>query len=208
MNNNSLYEKLPVSFYERPDVVLIARELLGNYLCTNIDGNFTAGKIVETEAYNGRNDKACHAFKKRTQRTEVMYGRGGTAYIYLCYGVHHLFNVVTNREGLADAVLIRAVEPVAGISIMEERRGSVRPHRLTAGPVTLSQALGIHKKFTATDLTGDQIWLARGKEVSFELETDVRIGIDYAEEDAFLPWRFYINGNSFVSVKKRKSPAG
>ena len=115
---NSEYVKIPKSFYQREDVVKIAQELLGKYIFTQVDGKVTAGMIVETEAYNGRNDKACHAFLKRTKRTEVMYQPGGLAYIYLCYGIHHLFNIVTNRSGLADAVLIRAVEPAFGLQTM------------------------------------------------------------------------------------------
>lgn len=205
----SSYEKLPISFYTGPDVVAIARSLLGKYLFTNIDGNITAGKIVESEAYNGRNDKACHAFLKRTKRTEIMYQEGGSAYIYLCYGIHHLFNVVTNLEGMADAILIRALEPTEGIDAMKKRRNRTSLQTLSSGPGTLSQAMGIHFRDSGVDLTGDKIWIARrlGENPSLEIESDVRIGIDYAEEDAFLPWRFYIRGNPFVSVKKKKTPA-
>lgn len=202
----STYEKLPGSFYISPDVVEIARALLGKYLVTNIDGIITAGKIVETEAYNGRCDRACHAFQRKTGRTRVMYGVGGRAYVYLCYGIHHLFNVVTNQEGMADAVLVRAVEPVAGLEEMQVRRGAtIRHAKLTAGPGTLSQALGIHRHHTGTDLTGDLIWIARNTNEGGELniETDTRIGVAYAGEDALLPWRFFIRGNPFVSVKKK-----
>lgn len=198
------YEKLPQSFYLRPDVVMIARELLGKYLFTNIGGNLTAGKIVETEAYNGRNDRACHAFLKRTKRTRVMYEGGGRAYIYLCYGIHHLFNIVTNEEQMADAVLIRAVEPILGQEVMQLRRGEkVKFQKLTAGPGTLSQALGIHKDYTGADLTADTIWLAQGHGEDFEIATDRRVGVDYAGQDALLPWRFMIKDHPFISVKKR-----
>ncbi|WP_421877718.1 DNA-3-methyladenine glycosylase [Marinoscillum sp.] len=203
MYDLSSYEKLPHSFYERDDVVQIAQDLLGKYLITNIDGIITAAKIVETEAYNGRCDKACHTFLKRTRRTEVMYGPGGTAYVYLCYGIHHLFNVVTNQEGQADAVLIRGVEPVINVDIMQERRGSKIPRKkISSGPGMLSQAMGISTALNGISLNGDQIWLASVSDSEpFEMATDVRIGVDYAEEDALLPWRFYVKDNPFVSVK-------
>jgi len=200
----SVYEKLPLAFYTNPNVVEVAKQLLGKYLITNIDGNMTAGKIVETEAYNGRNDKACHAYHKRTPRTEVMYKKGGKAYVYLCYGIHHLFNIVTNEEGLADAVLVRAVEPMMGVEIMQERRGpKVKYKKLSAGPGTLSQALGIHHQYNETSLIEDTIWIVDGNEHSFEIEADRRVGVDYAGEDALRPWRFFIKGNDFVSVPKR-----
>lgn len=200
------YAKLPRAFYVDPDVVKIAQKLLGKVVFTHIDGIFTAGRIVETEAYCGRNDRACHAFARRTARTEVMYGPGGQAYVYLCYGIHHLFNIVTNEAGLADAVLVRAVEPLIGLEEMQQRRGCVVPARLTKGPGTLSQALGIHTRHTGTDLLGDSIWIAEELHAKpFEMETDVRIGVDYAGEDALLPWRFLIKDSPWVSVKK-KSP--
>lgn len=200
------YEKLPLAFYNRGEVVQIAKDLLGKYLFTQVDGVITAGKIVETEAYNGRTDKACHAYHKRTNRNEIMYAQGGHAYVYLCYGIHHLFNVVTNKEGSADAVLIRALEPVMGVEEMKLRRGNVPFNKLTAGPGTLSQALGIKVALqNKASLVGSEVWLAerRSEEVG-EIETDVRIGVDYAEEDTLLPWRFYIKHNKFVSRKKKK----
>lgn len=198
--NNKPYVKLPLSFYLRADVVKIARELLGKYLFTCFDGKLTAGKIVETEAYCGRNDRACHAYLRRTERTEVMYQPGGRAYIYLCYGIHHLFNIVTNREGLADAVLVRAIEPVIGVEEMKVRRGKETLRRLTSGPGILSQALAIHRDFTGTDLLGAQIWIAeKAGDESVEIRSDVRIGVDYAGEDALLPWRFYVKDNVWVS---------
>lgn len=198
--NTSAYEKLERSFYERGDVTLIAKELLGKYLFTRQNGIAVAGKIVETEAYCGRGDKACHANNKRTPRTEVMYGDGGFSYIYLCYGIHHLFNVVTNRRGLADAVLIRALEPAIGLDLMVTRRKGKR--NLCSGPGILSEAMGLKKEWTGFDLLGDQVWIAKGAEESFEVEEDVRIGVDYAEEDALRPWRYLIKGNKHVSKKK------
>lgn len=200
------YVKLPRCFYIGPDVVKIARDLLGKYIFTNINGNVTAGKIVETEAYNGRTDKACHAFMKRTKRTEVMYDQGGQAYIYLCYGIHHLFNIVSNEQGMADAVLIRGIEPVIGVEHMFERRSIQMKQQLTSGPGKLSQALGIHTAYSGEDLVfSDRIWLAERQnkmDRAIEIESDVRIGVDYAQEDALLPWRFFIKGNRYVSVKK------
>lgn len=206
MDDLSSYEKLPQSFYTRDDVVQIARDLLGKYLFTNIDGNITGAKIVETEAYNGRMDKACHAFNKRTPRTETMYLEGGKAYVYLCYGIHHLFNVVTNELDMADAVLIRGVEPVYHTSLMHERRGKNIPFKkLSAGPGTLSQAMGITTDLDRFDLTGDVIWIAgRGEPTPTDIITDVRVGVDYAGEDALLPWRFYIENSEFVSVRRKK----
>lgn len=199
-NNITKYEKLPLSFYRRDDVISIAKELLGKVLFSNIDGVVTAGKIVETEAYCGRGDKACHANGKRTPRTEVMYREGGVAYIYLCYGIHHLINVVTNVKGMADAVLIRALEPVLGLEVMQERRKHAK--RLTSGPGTLSQALGIKTSMTGTSLLGEDLWIAHpDKEEGFRILSGKRIGVEYAGEDALLPWRFVIKENKFISQK-------
>ncbi|WP_420575868.1 DNA-3-methyladenine glycosylase [Ekhidna sp.] len=203
--NTSVYEKLPRSFYLREDVVEVAKDLLGKVLITNVSGIITAGKIVETEAYCGRGDKACHANGKRTPRTEVMYGQGGHAYVYLCYGIHHLVNVVTNKEGRADAVLIRALEPVYGIDAMKERRKHTKA-KLAFGPGTLSQAMGINVKMTGTDLLSDQIWIGSDdKEENFEILAGTRIGVEYADEDALKPWRFVIAGNKFVSKDIKKA---
>src|SRR5690554_1482401 len=131
-----MHKKLPRSFFERDDVVGITRELIGKVLCTQIDGQLTSGIIVEAEAYNGREDRACHAYPNiRTERTSIIYEAPGFAYVYLCYGIHHLFNIVTNKEGLADAILVRGVEPLDGIDIMLERRGKEKLHpTLTNGP--------------------------------------------------------------------------
>ncbi|MEM6736530.1 MAG: DNA-3-methyladenine glycosylase [Bacteroidota bacterium] len=199
--NTSLYEKLDRSFYLNDDVVQVAKNLLGKVLVSNIDGVLTAGKIVETEAYCGRGDKACHANGKKTPRTEVMYQAGGVAYVYLCYGIHHLINIVTNIEGQADAVLIRALEPLEGLEMMRERRSYTKA-KLASGPGTLTQAMGINVKMTGTDLLGDQIWIAHQKEEeTIEILSDTRIGVAYAEEDALRPWRFVIKGNDLVSKR-------
>lgn len=198
--------KLKKSFYTRPDVVQVAQDLLGKHLYTWQDGILTGGTIVETEAYSGVGDKACHAhMNRRTQRTEIMYHEGGVAYVYLVYGIYNLFNIITNVEGQADAVLVRAIEPLEGIEEMLLRRNmaSVRPN-LTAGPGVLSIALGIDRKHYGEDLTGNTIWVEdQGTEVPAEgIAIGPRIGVDYAGEDALLPWRFWLKGNKWVSRKK------
>lgn len=184
---------LPKSFYENPDVVEVAKSLLGKVLCTSFDGVLTSGIIKETEAYCGRDDRACHANNGlRTDRTETMYGPPGHAYIYLCYGIHHLFNVVTNREGLADAVLIRGIEPLEGIDQIKERRGNIDQKNLTNGPGKLSMALHIHTEMSGISLFEPPIWIEdRGIKV-FEKDINAtpRVGVDYAGEDAKREWRF------------------
>lgn len=198
--------KLPKAFYTRPDVVQISRELLGKFLYTNIDGILTGGMIVETEAYSGRNDKACHAhLERRTKRTEIMYAEGGHAYVYLIYGIYSLFNIVTNVEGLADAVLIRAIEPTDGLREMQLRRNlAAIQHNLTGGPGLLTMALGIKTKHYGEDLTGNLIWLEdRGIVIpENEIIASPRVGIAYAEEHVHLPWRFRIKGNKWTSKAK------
>lgn len=195
--------KLPRSFYGRKDVVQISRELIGKVLCTYFDGNLTAGLIVETEAYNGRTDRACHAYPDvRTARTETIYGPPGHAYVYLCYGIHHLFNIVTNEEGLADAILIRGIKPLDGIDKMTQRRGREKADPvLTNGPGKLSQALGITTDENEVDLLGNRIWVEdRGIMVSeSKIAASPRIGVDYAGEDAKLPWRFTLRGSKWIS---------
>lgn len=154
--------KLPKSFYQRENVVQIAKELLGKSLHSRISGLHTAGIITEVEAYSGISDKACHANNGiRTPRTEVMYAEGGCAYVYLCYGIHHLFNVVTNVKNRADAVLIRAIQPIEGIDVMLERRGKAKLDKsLTSGPGTLTQALAIRtKSHTGISLSGHETWI-------------------------------------------------
>ena len=194
--------KLDLGFLEDSDVVAIARKLIGTALVTNIDQKFTKGMIVETEAYCGASDRACHAFpNKRTTRTETMFGPPGYAYIYLCYGMHHLFNIVTNKSGSADAVLIRAIEPLEGENIMLERRGSKKvDKKLTGGPARLTVAQGINTRHNGTKLDGDLIWLEEYKLFkSNEIASSARIGVDYAGEDAKLPWRFTLKENKYLS---------
>ncbi len=198
--------KLEKDFYTRDNVVQIAQELLGKHLYTNQDGIMTGGIIVETEAYSGTNDKACHAhLNRRTQRTEIMYHTGGVAYVYLVYGMYNLFNIVTNVEGRADAVLVRAIEPTIGIEEMLLRRNMAAPKpNLTAGPGVMSMALGIDRKHYGTSLTGDSIWVEdQGIALPAEsIAIGPRIGIDYAGDDALLPWRFWLKGSKWVSRKK------
>ena len=193
--------KLPESFYQRTDVVKIARELLGKSLFTRVNGVLTSGMIVETEAYSWK-ERGCHAYNARkTKRNEVMFKEGGHAYVYLCYGMHHLFNIVTNVEGVAEAVLVRALEPVEGIDIMKKRRGpsSAQMH-LTSGPGKLTKSLGIDRTWIGKLLISSDIWIEEMGPVSKSMiETTKRIGIDYAGEDARLPWRFLIKGNPWVS---------
>lgn len=196
----SLYEKPDSSFYERDNVVEVARDLIGMMLVSQIGGVLTAGRIVETEAYCGRGDKACHANNKRTPRTETMYGNGGRAYVYLCYGIHHLFNVVTNVKDQADAVLIRALEPVVGLEEMKLRRNVNA--KLTSGPGTLTQALGIKTSMDGIDLRGNTVWIAKNPfSERIKIQTDRRVGVDYAGEDALKPWRFLLEGSTFISKK-------
>jgi len=195
--------KLPLSFYLRKDVVKISRELLGKYLFTNIDGIFTGGIITETEAYNGEVDRASHAFGgRRTNRTEIMYGEGGHAYVYLCYGIHSLFNVVTNKNGIPHAVLVRAIYPVEGMDQMRIRRkrSKASDAELCIGPGTVSQALGIHFKDSGKSLLENEIWIEdKGLKIpAKEIIVGPRIGVDYAGKDALLPYRFRVLHSYFT----------
>lgn len=195
--------KLPLSFYQQEDVISLAKQLLGKKLLTLIDGQLTGGIIVETEAYNGVIDKASHAYNGRfTPRTSTMYKAGGVSYVYLCYGIHYLFNVVTGLEGNPHAVLIRGLEPVDGLSTMLERRKMTKlAPRISAGPGALAQALGIDKNLNAKDLLGDEIWI-EDVDIYYEdaqIISSPRVGVAYAQDHALLPWRFYIKGNKFVS---------
>lgn len=195
---------LPLSFFQQTDVVALARDLLGRYLVTEIEGKRTVGRITETEAYAGYGDKACHAhMERKTKRNQIMYAAGGHAYVYLCYGIHHLFNIVTNREGQADAVLLRAVAPLEGIQHMLKRRGLEQPlPRLTAGPGNMSKALGITTAQYGVLLDQPSLQVLRGEPVADqEVVSTARVGIGYAGEDALLPWRFYERHQRYVSKK-------
>jgi len=201
------YKKLPLSFYERSDVVKISKELLGKILVTNWHGIITSGRIVECEAYAGIIDKASHAWNgRRTQRTEIMFGEGGFAYVYLCYGIHHLFNVVTNSKDIPHAILVRALDPLEGIEEMLLRTGKKKlDNTLTRGPGNVSKALGILTKHTGRSLLEDKIFIAEDgcQYQNHEIGISPRIGVDYAGADAALPYRFFVRGNPFVSGKPK-----
>ena len=194
------------NFYTRKNVVKIAKDLLGKIIVTYFDEQLTAARITETEAYNGIIDKASHAYNnRRTKRTEIMYGSGGAAYVYLCYGIHHLFNVVTNLKDVPHAVLIRAAEPLIGIDAMLQRTNKKKlDNTLTSGPGNVSRALGIYTHHTGIDLKSENFFIADDgyKLFAKNIITTKRIGVDYAAEDALLPYRFFIKDNLFVSGKK------
>ena len=194
--------KLKPDFYQRDNVVKIAKDLLGKILYTRIDGVLTGGIIVETEAYSWK-ERGCHAYgARKTGRNAIMFAEGGYSYVYMCYGIHYLFNVVTNREDTPEAVLIRALEPVAGIDLMKRRRGTFPSgFHLTSGPGKLTKALGIGRSFNGKSLLDDEIWIEDpGTKLAVNnIIASERIGIDYAGEDARLPWRFSVNGNAWVS---------
>lgn len=194
--------KIDRSFYKHNSVLDIARELLGKVMVTQIGEVTTSARIVETEAYS-YTERACHAYdNKYTKRTRVMFSEGGTSYVYLCYGIHKLFNIVTNEEGVAEAVLIRAVEPDQGVSHMLSRRNfSKIDYSLTSGPGKLTKALGIDMQHNELDLTKDQVWLEDdGHKIEPQnVSVSARIGVGYAGEDARLPWRFFVRDNRYVS---------
>jgi DNA-3-methyladenine glycosylase len=195
--------KLPRTFYARANVLTVARELLGHLLVVPApDGTRVSGIIVETEAYRGPQDRASHAWGgRRTKRTETMYQMGGTAYVYFVYGMYYQFNVVTNLPEIPHAVLIRALEPVEGTTLMRTRRHAGSDHNLTNGPGKLCIALGIDRTLDRVDLLGDRVWIEKGKRriPPSAIASGPRIGIDYALAWAAKPWRFWIGHNPFVS---------
>jgi len=199
-------QSLPVDFYRRADVLRISRDLLGQYIFTRIGGQgVTGGRIVETEAYAGVTDRASHAYgSRRTRRTAVMYEAGGVAYVYLCYGLHALFNIITGVEGVPHAVLIRALEPTHGIAVMLQRRHKTCLSRmLTAGPGALAQALGITVCHSGQNLQGNQIWLEQGAGFSpQQIRASPRVGVDYAGVDARRAWRFRLRASAWTSLAK------
>lgn len=182
---------LPKNFFSK-STLEVARNLLGCYL---ISGS-CVGKIVETEAYLW-NDPASHSFRGKTQRNSAMFGKAGTVYVYFIYGNHYCFNIVTNKEGVGEAVLIRALEPVNGIELMKKRRGIEEVNKLCNGPGKLVQALGISKEDNGKSLLRGKLRLKKGVKVRMIKECE-RIGIVNGKE---LPYRFYIEGNKFVSRK-------
>jgi DNA-3-methyladenine glycosylase len=195
--------KLPQTFYESNDVVNISKQLLGKYLYTYIDGEITGGFIVETEAYNGIIDRASHAYgNRKTQRTQTMFEHGGIAYVYLCYGIHEMFNIVTSTNGEPHAVLIRAIQPTEGIEAMLYRRNMATiKSNITSGPGSVAKALGISRSVNGISLQSDDLWL-EDKGLTFTddaIAAVPRVGVGYAEDDALLPYRFYVKGNPYVS---------
>jgi len=202
-------QKIPKSFYVREDVVTIAKELLGATLVTNIGGILSSGKIVETEAYAAINDRSSHAYMgRRTERNEMMYAAAGTVYVYLCYGVHKMINIITNRIDVPEAILIRAVEPLQGLETMAIRTGKdASDPTLTKGPGNLTTAFGITKALQGEVVFGKTIFTLEGemkKILQEEIGISKRIGIDGAGEDALLPYRFYLKNNKYVSAWPRK----
>ncbi len=197
--------RLPRTFYTSDDVVSVARALLGKVLSTKIDGQLTSGIIVETEAYRGPEDRGSHAYgMRRTPRTEPMFWQGGTAYIYLCYGIHHLFNVVTGARDVPHAILIRAIEPLEGIDIMMDRRKLKTPkYMMTAGPGALAAALGLQTGLTGQDMLrqGSPVWIEdRGIQISKkDIVSGARVGMNFTGKWAVIPWRFSVKGNKWVS---------
>ncbi len=199
--------KLPLSFYQRKDVVQIARDLIGKIIVTTFDGEITSGRIAETEAYAGIVDKASHAFNnRRTARNEHIYASGGTAYVYICYGMHQMFNIVTNAKDIPHAILVRAVEPLSGIDIMLRRTGKSKlDYTLTRGPGNVGKALGIFKHHSGLKLNRKEISIFKDEYLLLETQIGIspRIGIESAYPDSLLPYRFYIRGNKYVSGKNK-----
>ena len=190
--------KLSLDFYAGNDVVGLSRELLGKVLYTKSGGTVTAAMITETEAYAGIDDRASHAHGgRRTRRTEPMFGPGGVAYVYLCYGIHHLFNVVVGDIDNPLAILVRAGKPLVGVDSILERRGTDRlVDSLLTGPGRLAQGLGITTAMTGTSLLEGAIWIEDHAITVNPDEVTVgpRVGVDYAGEDAALPYRFRLTG--------------
>jgi DNA-3-methyladenine glycosylase len=195
--------KLPITYYQENDVVHISRDLLGKSLFTCIEGEVSGGIIVETEAYRGPEDRGSHAYNnRRTARNDIMYAAGGVVYMYICYGIHDMLNIVTGAEGVSHAVLIRAIEPTSGIEMMRRRRGLENDDkRLCKGPGALAKALGLTKRYNGVSLQGDEIWI-EDQGMFFSDESVVscpRIGLNIEEPYKSIPWRFYVKGNRYIS---------
>lgn len=198
--------KLKPEYYLNHDVIFLAKNLLGKILFTEKNGEITAGVITETEAYLGEDDKASHAYGgRRTLRTEAMYLPGGFCYVYLCYGIHHLLNIVISQKNDPKSILIRSVEPYLGLPVMERRRNMTASSKaISSGPGSVCKALGIDITFNKKSLTGERIWIEES-ESSYNAEdiaSTPRIGVDYAGEHAQLSLRFYLRNNRFVSKIK------
>jgi DNA-3-methyladenine glycosylase len=190
--------KLPRAFYEQKTLD-VARQLLGKNLVRRHPDGTTIGRIVETEAYIGPEDKACHASRGRTARTEIMFGHAGHAYVYMIYGFHYMLNIVTEAADFPAAVLIRAVEPLRGVRLMQSRRRTERLRSLASGPGKLCQAFAIDRALNGNDVCGQVLYLEDRGDVPSKVITTPRIGVDYAGQWKLKPWRFLIDGNEFVS---------
>tara|TARA_B100000959_G_C14857263_1_gene572732 strand:- start:470 stop:1078 length:609 start_codon:yes stop_codon:yes gene_type:complete len=199
---NPIKKKLPKDYFKSKDVIQLAQNILGMIICTNFNNQFTSGLIVETEAYKGVNDRASHAYKnKHTSRNHSMYLQGGSIYIYKCYGIHNLFNIVTNDINIPDAVLIRAIQPLKGIDIMKSRTNKMNILDLTSGPGKLSKALGISLNENGL-LLGTKIWIEQYlPPQKIHILKKTRIGVNYARKDAKLLRRFYIKNSKYISKK-------
>ena len=180
---------LPLKFYRNEDALSVAKELIGKVLCSELGGQRAEGIIYETEAYCGISDRACHAYPSRqTPRTQIFYEKGGVSYVYLCYGIHNLFNIITGSKGLPRAVLIRAAFPIKNLELIKERRNYSR--HLADGPGKLTQAFGITRAENGPPLTKKNGLWVEDRNISLSYRATARIGVDYAGEDAKLPWRF------------------
>ena len=196
-------DKLPIDFFRREDTLTIAKELLGKTLLVlGEDNEWSGGMITEVEAYLGAQDKACHAYNyRKTKRNEVMFTKGGIAYVYFCYGMYDMLNFVTNKEGEPHAILIRAIKPTINIEKILQRRNLEKlTPKVSAGPGRLTKALNITTKYNGEPLTGNKIYVLNAETVPEEnIIATPRIGIKYAEEDKYKPYRFYIKNEKFVS---------
>ena len=190
--------KIPRSFYEQ-STLDVARQLLGKYLVRKHPHGTTVGRIVETEAYVGPEDKACHASRGRTARTEIMFGPAGHAYIYFVYGFHHMLNIVTEQTDFPTAVLVRAVEPVRGLALMKKRRSIEEPRQLASGPGKLCEAFAIDRNLNGSDLCGSVLYIRDDGDSTLGVVARPRIGVDYAGKWKRKPWRFLIKDSEFVS---------
>jgi DNA-3-methyladenine glycosylase len=194
--------KLSPNFYLREDTLIVAKELIGKYVFTKIDGLITGGMIVETEAYIGPLDAGSHSFNNRkTAKNATMYEEGGVTYLYICYGIHDMLNIVTGPADSSHAILIRAIEPLIGTDLMQLRRGNMPLNRLAKGPGSLAKALGLNKSHNQESLQGDKVWIEdQGVIIRPELiKATARVGLSCAEPYFSIPWRFIIKGNPFVS---------
>lgn len=193
---------IPTNYFRNDDVVYLAKDLIGKYLFTQIGGQIAGGIITETEAYKGTTDKASHAYNgRRTNRNEMMYADGGIIYVYMCYGIHYLLNIVTNCADIPDAILIRSILPTHGEELMLQRTGkSTVVPTLTQGPGKVSKALGIHLSHNGCALNSDLIWI-EDRQLTIPdnaIVASPRIGVGYAGEDALLPYRFYLSDYSLL----------